>query len=95
MVTSPDAQRRRGGGPARAHSAGRQPGSRPMNPSSRVCGSASAGTGTAVPNWPDYRIASAIATMPASCSSQAAGSSRSSWPVARARSQVCMNTSVV
>ena len=38
---------------------------------------------------------SSIGSIPASSSAQSSGSSRSSWPVARARSQVCMNTSEV
>jgi hypothetical protein len=75
--------------------AGVQKGSRPMKPSSLVCGSASSGTSTLTPYWPEDRMTSSICSIPASSWAQKPGSSRSSWPVARARSQVCMKTSAV
>ena len=61
----------------------------------RVCASASSFTGTRAPYCPDDRMACSIGSIPASSSAQKSESSRSSWPVARARSQVCMNTSAV
>ncbi len=72
-----------------------QTGSRPMKASSLVWASASSFTGTLGPYCPDDRMTSSIGSIPASNWAQASGSRRSSWPVARARSQVCMNTSAV
>ena len=60
-----------------------------------ICGPASAGTPTLGPYWPEERMASSYCSMPASSWPQKPGSSRSSWPVALARSQVCMKTSAV
>ena len=81
--------------PDRRRYQGRQAGSRPMKPSIRSCTGASSGTATRGPYWPDDRSSSSMGSMPASSSAQRSGSSVSSWPVARARSHVCMKTSTV
>ena len=47
------------------HGAAGQYGSRPMKPSSRVWASASAGTSTRAPYWPEERIISSIGSIPA------------------------------
>lgn len=70
-------------------------GSRPMKPSNLVWASASSFTGTRGPYCPEDRISCSMGSMPATSRAQSSGSSRSSWPVARARSHACMKTSVV
>lgn len=72
---------------------GRQDGSRPMKPSSRLCGSASSGTGTRAPYCPLERSRSSYGAIPSTIVAQRSVSSVASWPVATARSQVCMKTS--